>query len=145
MYFVSQHSLADWKVGAARIFALALLASGQSASIVATVAGQSVSEGFLHWKVSVIHSSLDFPRALMVVPIAHASPPYYSRPWAYPLRHSRFRRRRKRYKYIAGRNPGCVVHHSSIHHLSARLSHVFITHHDSQVAVQVCISNPNPF
>ncbi|OAX42092.1 Nramp-domain-containing protein [Rhizopogon vinicolor AM-OR11-026] len=40
--------------GAALLFALALLASGQSASIVATVAGQSVSEGFLNWKVSPI-------------------------------------------------------------------------------------------
>jgi len=30
-----------------------LLASGQSASLVATVAGQSISEGFLNWKVSV--------------------------------------------------------------------------------------------
>ncbi|KAF9245676.1 smf Mn2+ and Fe2+ transporter [Melanogaster broomeanus] len=37
---------------AALLFALALLASGQSASVVATLAGQSVSEGFLHWKVS---------------------------------------------------------------------------------------------
>lgn len=40
--------------GAALLFALALLAAGQSASIVATVAGQSVSEGFLNWKVSPI-------------------------------------------------------------------------------------------
>ncbi|KAI6048028.1 smf Mn2+ and Fe2+ transporter [Pisolithus marmoratus] len=35
------------------LFALALLASGQSSSIIATLAGQSVSEGFLHWRVSV--------------------------------------------------------------------------------------------
>ena len=39
--------------GAAAIFALALLCSGQSASLVATVAGQIVSEGFLRWRVSV--------------------------------------------------------------------------------------------
>jgi len=39
--------------GAATIFALALLSSGQSASLVATVAGQMVSEGFLRWRVSV--------------------------------------------------------------------------------------------
>jgi metal iron transporter len=38
---------------AALLFALALLAAGQSSSIIATVAGQSVSEGFLRWKVSV--------------------------------------------------------------------------------------------
>ncbi|KIJ66416.1 hypothetical protein HYDPIDRAFT_26767 [Hydnomerulius pinastri MD-312] len=48
------HTLIRDTIGkpAALLFALALLASGQSASIVATVAGQSVSEGFLHWKVS---------------------------------------------------------------------------------------------
>ncbi|KAF9225332.1 smf Mn2+ and Fe2+ transporter [Gyrodon lividus] len=48
------HTLIRDTVGkpAALLFALALLASGQSASVVATVAGQSVSEGFLHWKVS---------------------------------------------------------------------------------------------
>jgi len=35
---------------AATIFALALLCSGQSASLVATVAGQIVSEGFIRWR-----------------------------------------------------------------------------------------------
>ena len=39
--------------GAGITFALALLFSGQSASIVATIAGQVVSEGFLRWRVSV--------------------------------------------------------------------------------------------
>ncbi|KAI0050579.1 natural resistance-associated macrophage protein [Auriscalpium vulgare] len=38
--------------GAAITFALALLFSGQSASIVATIAGQVVSQGFLRWRVS---------------------------------------------------------------------------------------------
>ena len=38
---------------AATLFALALLASGQSSSIIATLAGQTVSEGFLHWRTSV--------------------------------------------------------------------------------------------
>ncbi|KAH8120595.1 Nramp-domain-containing protein [Phellopilus nigrolimitatus] len=37
---------------AAIIFAIALLCSGQSASITATLAGQIVSEGFIQWKVS---------------------------------------------------------------------------------------------
>lgn len=40
-------------VGAATLFALALLASGQSSTIIATMAGQTVSEGFLRWRVSV--------------------------------------------------------------------------------------------
>ena len=35
------------------IFAIALLFSGQSSTIIATVAGQIVSEGFLNWSISV--------------------------------------------------------------------------------------------
>ncbi|KAG5732397.1 Manganese transporter pdt1 [Termitomyces sp. T112] len=38
--------------GAATLFAIALLAAGQSSSIICTVAGQAVSEGFLHWRTS---------------------------------------------------------------------------------------------
>ena len=38
---------------AAFLFALALLCSGQSASITATLAGQIVSEGFIEWRISV--------------------------------------------------------------------------------------------
>ncbi|KAG2118157.1 smf Mn2+ and Fe2+ transporter [Suillus discolor] len=50
------HTLINNTIGqaAALLFALALFASGQSASLVATVAGQSVSEGFLNWKVSPV-------------------------------------------------------------------------------------------
>jgi NRAMP (natural resistance-associated macrophage protein)-like metal ion transporter len=40
-------------IAAAFLFALALLAAGQSSSIIATVAGQAVAEGFLQWKISV--------------------------------------------------------------------------------------------
>jgi metal iron transporter len=54
------------------LFALALLAAGQSASIVATLAGQSVSEGFLNWKVSV---SLTF-FSTKVIAQWHRSPLY---------------------------------------------------------------------
>ena len=46
---------------AAIVFAIALICSGQSASITATLAGQIVSEGFIQWTVSV--SSLN--------PVAH--------------------------------------------------------------------------
>lgn len=44
------------------IFALALLSAGQSASLVATVGGQIVSEGFLRWRVSV-GPNLNNPRS----------------------------------------------------------------------------------
>ncbi|KAF5377515.1 hypothetical protein D9615_005132 [Tricholomella constricta] len=39
-------------IGAAFVFALALLCAGQTASITATLAGQIVSEGFIEWRVS---------------------------------------------------------------------------------------------
>ncbi|KAL0573855.1 Manganese transporter smf1 [Marasmius crinis-equi] len=53
--------------GAATLFAVALLAAGQSASIVATVAGQAVSEGFLEWRTSPILRRL-ITRLISLVP-----------------------------------------------------------------------------
>lgn len=63
------HTLINDTIGqaAALLFALALLASGQSASIIATVAGQSVSEGFLNWKVSPLVRRL-LTRLLGLIP-----------------------------------------------------------------------------
>ncbi|KAI5998054.1 smf Mn2+ and Fe2+ transporter [Pisolithus albus] len=63
------HTLIRDTIGkpAALLFALALLASGQSASIIATLAGQSVSEGFLHWKVSPVLRRL-LTRLLGLIP-----------------------------------------------------------------------------
>ncbi|KAH9929794.1 natural resistance-associated macrophage protein-domain-containing protein [Fomitopsis serialis] len=52
---------------AATLFALALLAAGQSSSIIATLAGQTVSEGFLHWKVSPVLRRL-ITRCIGLVP-----------------------------------------------------------------------------
>ncbi|KAL0062439.1 Manganese transporter smf1 [Marasmius tenuissimus] len=53
--------------GAATLFAIALLAAGQSSSIIATVAGQAVSEGFLQWRVSPVVRRL-LTRLLAVIP-----------------------------------------------------------------------------
>ncbi|GJE97814.1 Nramp-domain-containing protein [Phanerochaete sordida] len=53
--------------GAATLFALALLASGQSSSIIATMAGQVVSEGFLRWRVSPVFRR-GLTRAIGLVP-----------------------------------------------------------------------------
>ncbi|PFH47592.1 hypothetical protein AMATHDRAFT_67511 [Amanita thiersii Skay4041] len=53
--------------GAATLFAIALLAAGQSSSIIATVAGQAVSEGFLQWRVSPVIRRL-LTRLLAIVP-----------------------------------------------------------------------------
>lgn len=63
------HALIKNMIGkpAALLFALALLASGQSASIVATLAGQSVSEGFLRWNVSPVVRRL-LTRLLGLIP-----------------------------------------------------------------------------
>ncbi|KAJ7508664.1 natural resistance-associated macrophage protein-domain-containing protein [Mycena galericulata] len=52
---------------AATVFAISLLASGQSSSIIATVAGQAVSEGFLNWRVSPIVRRL-LTRLVAVIP-----------------------------------------------------------------------------
>ncbi|KAJ7492199.1 natural resistance-associated macrophage protein-domain-containing protein [Mycena latifolia] len=52
---------------AATVFAIALLTSGQSSSIIATVAGQAVSEGFLNWRVSPVVRRL-LTRLIAVVP-----------------------------------------------------------------------------
>ncbi len=40
------------KVAASLLFAVALLASGQSSTITGTLAGQVVMEGFMHWRIS---------------------------------------------------------------------------------------------
>lgn len=52
---------------AATLFAIALLASGQSSSLIATVAGQAVCEGFLQWRVSPIMRRL-LTRLLAIIP-----------------------------------------------------------------------------
>src|SRR5208282_3792103 len=39
-------------VAASFLFAIALLASGQSSTITGTLAGQVVMEGFMHWRIS---------------------------------------------------------------------------------------------
>ncbi|KAF9564934.1 natural resistance-associated macrophage protein [Agrocybe pediades] len=52
---------------AATLFAVALLAAGQSSSIIATVAGQAVCEGFLHWRVSPVIRRL-LTRLLAIIP-----------------------------------------------------------------------------
>ena len=46
---------------AATLFALALLAAGQSSSIIATLAAQIVSEGFIQWSMSVSFRPLSSP------------------------------------------------------------------------------------
>ncbi|KAH6911092.1 natural resistance-associated macrophage protein-domain-containing protein [Coprinopsis sp. MPI-PUGE-AT-0042] len=52
---------------AATLFAIALLASGQSSSLIATVAGQAVCEGFLRWRVSPIVRRL-LTRLIAIIP-----------------------------------------------------------------------------
>ncbi|KJA28340.1 hypothetical protein HYPSUDRAFT_33699 [Hypholoma sublateritium FD-334 SS-4] len=52
---------------AATLFAIALLCAGQSASIIATVAGQAVSEGFIEWRVSPVMRRLA-TRLLAIIP-----------------------------------------------------------------------------
>ncbi|KAG0150124.1 hypothetical protein CROQUDRAFT_652826 [Cronartium quercuum f. sp. fusiforme G11] len=67
----SAHSLLRARLGraAAYIFALALLFSGQAASITVTLAGQIVSEGFLEWRTNPIVRRL-VTRLVGIVPAA---------------------------------------------------------------------------
>ncbi|THH16340.1 hypothetical protein EW146_g4298 [Bondarzewia mesenterica] len=53
--------------GAAVMFALALLCAGQSSSIIATVAGQNVSEGFIRWRTSPVLRRV-YTRLLGLIP-----------------------------------------------------------------------------
>jgi metal iron transporter len=52
-FLIHERQLLSPRAGAATIFALALLCAGQSASLVATVAGQIVAEGFIRWRLTV--------------------------------------------------------------------------------------------
>ena len=57
------------KAMAGTLFAVALLASGQSATIVGTLAGQVVMEGFMHWKIAPWLRRL-ITRSLAIIPTA---------------------------------------------------------------------------
>jgi manganese transport protein len=54
---------------AGTLFAVALLASGQSATIVGTMAGQVVMEGFMHWRIKPWLRRL-ITRSLAIIPTA---------------------------------------------------------------------------
>jgi manganese transport protein len=54
---------------AGTLFAVALLASGQSATIVGTMAGQVVMEGFMHWRIAPWLRRL-ITRSLAIIPTA---------------------------------------------------------------------------
>ena len=62
------------------MFALALICSGQTASITATLAGQLVSEGFILWNISVSQHDIiifreSFKQSLFFSPFSVASLP----------------------------------------------------------------------
>ncbi len=48
-------------VAASLLFAVALLASGQSSTITGTLAGQVVMEGFMHWRICALDPPADHP------------------------------------------------------------------------------------
>ena len=57
------------KAAAGTLFAVALLASGQSATIVGTLAGQVVMEGFMHWRIKPWLRRV-ITRSLAIIPTA---------------------------------------------------------------------------
>jgi len=63
---------------ASPLFAIALLASGQSSTITGTLAGQVVMEGFMHWRISpwvrrLITRTLAILPAVLVIGLRGAS------------------------------------------------------------------------
>ncbi len=59
--------LLDNKVLASILFAIALLAAGQSSTITGTLAGQVVMEGFMHWRITPWQRRL-VTRSLAIIP-----------------------------------------------------------------------------
>ena len=58
---------------ASMLFAVALLASGQSSTITGTLAGQVVMEGFMHWRTQPLDSAADYPGAWPSCPPSSSS------------------------------------------------------------------------
>lgn len=67
----SAHRLLAVKIGeaSAYVFAIALLLSGQAASITVTLSGQIVSEGFLEWRTNPVVRRM-VTRLIGIVPAA---------------------------------------------------------------------------
>ena len=66
------------KVAASFLFAIALLASGQSSTITGTLAGQVVMEGFMHWRIApwmrrLITRLCAIVPAILLIAFAHAN------------------------------------------------------------------------
>jgi manganese transport protein len=66
------------KLAASFLFAIALLASGQSSTITGTLAGQVVMEGFMHWKVApwmrrLITRLCAIVPAILLISFSHAN------------------------------------------------------------------------
>jgi manganese transport protein len=66
------------KVAASFLFAIALLASGQSSTITGTLAGQVVMEGFMHWRIApwmrrLITRLCAIIPAILLISFAHAN------------------------------------------------------------------------
>ncbi len=67
------------KVAASLLFAIALLASGQSSTITGTLAGQVVMEGFMHWRIQpwlrrLITRTLAVAPAVLIVALRPTTP-----------------------------------------------------------------------
>jgi hypothetical protein len=124
--------------GAAIIFALALLCSGQSASLVATVAGQIVSEGFLRWRVSVcIATKQEYLDSQDLSTLAsHAAPPHAAI-GPHPLSGSGCGRGAAGDQRDAHRVAGRSLSYTPIYHPPASLAHI-LTYCDAGACACTC-------
>lgn len=124
------------RTGAAFIFAIALLCAGQSASLVATVAGQIVSEGFLQWRVSVRVSPpsptrISSSHGTYLPILASRAAPSHTTAEPHSFNGSGRGRGAVGGQRDARRVPGRALPRAPIRHLPARLAHIF-AHRDAR-------------
>ena len=109
--------------GAALIFALALVCAGQISSITVTLAGQTVSEGFIEWKFSVcitysLWSTYSFFSYKLAFPSTTCHQMYQSNPFR-----DRSPRRWSQWDQCTTRCvTSCIIHRSSIRRFPSHLS-----------------------
>ena len=109
---------------AALLFAISLLAAGQSSSIIATVAGQAVSEGFLQWRVSVSIYAVRLLSILSEISCSARRPTsIYQAHCPYPVDGSGYRCRPTRNRCSASCLSSRSVDRSPLYHSPVDLSH----------------------
>lgn len=119
------------------VFALALLSSGQTSSITATLAGQVVSEGFVEWRISVSIPHHCFrwrpcPELNAVLYPAVPSTDHHKADRPRALHGCGYRCRPTWYQHVVGCITGRSINSSAIRRVSLDLVDLLIIDHESQ-------------